>query len=577
MTIPEAFSIILSRRFSSTSAAATTTIRRLSPYPNLPGIHSKYKPKVVEEAQKALTDYLHTTRSLPFTFAEHIGKNSIVSLANLIRKIDFSAPTFSRSFRRLLRYQPINEFEFFFESIGIDHNEVPGLLPSNKFFFSEDGSVLNAAYTLSGFGFPWNMLGKLYKEEVSIFSKGSSELSARLDGFKEYGFGNLSVVGICLAFPYLLSVEGGLSSDIDALFGDLKRVFVELEMGCCVEGNVDAWYEVCSKVRVFYDLGCEKGKVGELICRRKELFLECPEEVLVQKANYFCKFGVRKDCVGSFLLQSPEIFNLDLETPVISVLGLLEHFGLNTEELLDVSQKYLHVLGRNKMANLPNVMKALDLHEWLFNKIKSSNGQLLVTYTVSGPDEDIDKAYVNALKRIESSRTSTHTMSKLDFLRGIGFGENALTIKVLKNLHGSSTELQERFDFLLGTGIKYSKLCLQIRMAVRILSQSPGILEEKINFLCQEMGSSLQYLDNFPAFLCFDLENRVKRRYGYYLWLKENGLCTENYSIASLVATSEKKFLARLFRIHPAAPKQYLEGSSYKIPFNNSQENSMIR
>ncbi|KAM6555135.1 hypothetical protein CsatB_015897 [Cannabis sativa] len=570
MTIPQSLFIVL-RHFST----STSTIPKgLSRYPNLPQIHSKYKPKVVEEAQKALVEYLHATRSLPFTYAEHIGRNSIVSLANLIRKIDFSAPTFSRSFRKLLRYQPINEFEFFFESIGIDHSEVNGFLPLNKFFFSEDGSVLNVAFALSGFGFPWNKLGKLYRDEVLIFSRSCYEIKDRLNGFKELGFGNLSVVGICLAFPYLLRLESDeLGGEIEALFCDLKRVFVEFNMGISVEGNVDAWFEVCCKVKVFYDLGCEKGKVGELMCRKKGLFLDCPKEVLVQKVKYFCKLGVGTDCVGLFLLQSPEMLSLDFETPAISVLGLLKHFGLSSEELQGVSEKYHHVLGRNKMANLPRVMRALDLHEWFFDRIKSSNGRLLASYTIASPDEDVDTEFVSALKKMESSRTPIHTMCKLEFLKGIGFGENALTMKVLKNLHGTSNELQKRFDCLLGKGIEYSKLCFHIRIAPKILGQSPEMLEQKVDFLCQDMGSSLQYLDKFPAFLCFDLENRIKRRYGFYVWLDENGLCTRNYSIASLIATSEKQFLARLFGIHPAAPKQYLECCSYKVPFNNSQRN----
>lgn len=61
---------------------------------------------------------------------------------------------------------------------------------------------------------------------------------------------------VCLAFPYLLSKEGELGGDFDALFDDLKRVLVEDDMDNCVEGNVDAWYEVCCKVRVFYELDC---------------------------------------------------------------------------------------------------------------------------------------------------------------------------------------------------------------------------------------------------------------------------------------------------------------------------------
>ncbi|PON68269.1 Mitochodrial transcription termination factor [Trema orientale] len=556
MPFPRAFSVVLSHGFSS----ASTHSRKLSGFPNLPKVPSKYKSRVVQEAQKALTDYLHTTRSLPYTFAEHIAKNSIFSLCNLIRKIDsFYASTFSRSFSKLLRYQPINEFEFFFESIGIDHHEVSGLMPPNKFFLSEYGSVLSVSFALSGFGFPWNTLGKLYKEEVSIFGQCSSALMARLCGFKEYGFGNLSVVGICLAFPHLLSSEVELDGDIDALFNDLKRVSVELDLGSFVEGNVDGWYEVCSKVRVFYDLGCEKGKVGELICRRKEVFLECPKDVLVQKVEYFCKFCVRKDYVGWFLLKSPKVLSIDVETPVISVLGLLKHFGLNTKKLEAVSQMYHHALGRNKMANLPHVMRALDLHEWFFKKIVSSNGRLLATYSINCPDEDIDEEFLDGLKKIESSRLPAHTMSKLDFLKGIGFGENALTIKVLNDLHGSSSELQERFDCLLCAGIGYSKLCLMIRIAPKIISQSPEILEQKVNFLRREIGSSLESLDSFPRFLSFHLENRIKRRHRFFVWLRENGLIAKNFSIASMIATSEKNFVARLSGIHPAAPKQYLE------------------
>ncbi|XP_015889465.3 transcription termination factor MTEF18, mitochondrial [Ziziphus jujuba] len=563
MPFRKAFFTILSHCFSTATTTSTSISTRLQKLPPLSNIHTKYKPQAIQQAQKALTDYLHATRSLPFTYAEHIGKNSIFSLSNLIRKIDYSVSTFPRNFRRLLRYHPINEFEFFFESIGIDYNDVSGFLPSNKFFFSEDGTVLNAACALSGFGFPWNMLGKLYTEDTSIFSKSSAELTARLSRIKEYGFSNLSVVGLCLAFPKLLSGEDELGGDIEALFGDFERVFVEFGLGNCVEGNVDACYEVCRKIRVFYDLGCQKGKVGELMSRKKILFLECSEEVLVQKADYFCKFGIGKGEVGLLLLQSPEILNLDLETPVISVLGFLQHFGLSKEELQSVRQKYSHVLGRNKMVNLPHSIRALDLQDWFFNKITCSH-ELLATYAIGDPNEDIDQGFINGLKRIQSTRTPIHTMNKLNFLHGIGFGENALTMKVLTHMHGNSSELQGRFDCLLNRGIKFSKLCTILRMTPKILSQNPENLEQKVNFLCQEMGSSLQYLDIFPAFLCFDLENRIKPRYRFHVWLTERGLCSKNYSIASMIATSEKSFVSRLSGIHPAAPKQWLECFLYK-------------
>ncbi|KAF2315419.1 hypothetical protein GH714_039158 [Hevea brasiliensis] len=305
---------------------------------NLSKIPSKYRPKAIREAQQALTDYLHSTRLLPFAYAEHISKNSLVSLSNLIASIDFSA---------------------------------------------------------------------------SDFSRGSEELSSRLDGFREYGFSNISVIGICLAFPYVLS--GELVGEIDALFDDMKRFFLDFDMGSCVEGNVDAWYEICMKIRVFYDLGFEKGKLGDLIGKSKSIFVDYPVKVFVQKAEFFGRFGVRNEDVGLLLIQRPEIWNYDMEKPLISVKGLLKHFGFSDEEVIVIAHKYPHVLGRNKMANLPHVMRAMDLHVWFFNKIKDGNHQLIASYAMRDPDEDLDKEFSDSLERIRVSRTPTHTMYKVDF------------------------------------------------------------------------------------------------------------------------------------------------------------------
>ncbi|GFS35560.1 mitochondrial transcription termination factor family protein [Actinidia rufa] len=140
-----------------------------------------------------------------------------------------------------------------------------------------------------------------------------------------------------------------------------------------VEGNVDAWIEVCREIRVFYDLGCEKGLMEELMGRRKTVLLQYPQEVLAKKAGFFSRLGVSTSDVGLLLLEKPEILGFDLEDRVISVLGLLKHFGMNRKELRSVAVEYLYVLGRNKMVNLPHVMRAMDLHEWFFTKMKVAN------------------------------------------------------------------------------------------------------------------------------------------------------------------------------------------------------------
>lgn len=280
---------------------------------------------------------------------------------------------------------------------------------------------------------------------------------------------------------------------------------------------------------------------------------------MAQKVDFFCRFGGRKVDVGLLILQNPEILNIDLETPSVSVLGLLEHLGFDANELQLTRKKYPHVFGRNKIANLPHVMRALDLQQWCFDKIKASNGQLLATYALSCCDEGIDRGFIDALNQFESLRMARHTISKVEFLKEIGFGENSLTLSVLDHLHGTRSELQERFNFFIRLGIKHSKLCLMMITSTKILAQRPEKLEQKLNFLCGEMGLSLEYLDDFPKILYFDLENRIKRRYRCYVWLQMNSLCTKDYAVTSLIASSEKKFVSILSNIHPAAPKHYFE------------------
>ncbi|CAN1146059.1 Transcription termination factor MTEF18, mitochondrial [Linum perenne] len=553
MPISKSFCSIVCRHLSTLPKPAT-------PISKIP---QKYRRRAIKDAQQVLTDYLHATKSLPYTFAEHISKNSAKSLSNLMSNVDFSvSDDFSKSLRKFLRYHPINELEFFYESLGIDYNEVRGLLPVDKFFFSEDGCALEVACALSGFGFPWNKLGMLYKEEIDIFTKSPEEITSRLHRFKGYGFGNTSVIGICMAFPYVLNGEFG--EEIDALFNDLKIVFVDFDLGNCVEGNIDGWYGICRKLRLFYDLGCEKGKVGELMGRSRNIFTDFSDDVLTDKVDYFCRLGVGNMEVALLLLEKPQLLVFDLGTQVISVEQLLRHVGLSAEQLATVYEQYPYALGRNKMMNLPHVLQAMDLHIWFFDRLKNGDHHLLGSYVMSDVVEDHDIEFADGLKRIQVSRTPVHTMSKLDFLHGIGFGENALTIKVINFVHGTKKELQERFDCLLNAGIKFSKLCQIIRIMPKILNQSPDLIEKKLHYLCKEMGSSLQYLDSFPAFLNFNLEKRIKPRYRFHLWLMGKGLSSSKYSIGSIVATSEKNFIHRLYGIHPAIPKHWFERSADK-------------
>ncbi|KAI9077903.1 hypothetical protein K1719_040164 [Acacia pycnantha] len=486
-----------------------------------------------------------------------------------LRRISTTSTTTTRKLLKSSKIPKRSDWQKLPHFPRIDYNNgASGLLPVtvNKVFFSEDGSILDAACALSGFGFPWDKLGKLYEECSSIFRRSPEELKSKLCEFKKYGFGNVEVVGICLAFPNILGEEDEFDGEIDGLFTDLKLVFLDFELARSVEENIDSWHEVCRKIRVFYNLNGEKGKLGELMGRAKAIFIEYGEDELIQKAEYFCRFGVKKEEVALLLLKAPDLLNIDLQIPLISVSKLLKHFGLSLKILEDVSKKYDHVLGTNKMDNLPNVMRALDLHEWFFNKMKDGNHNLLLSYLASHPNEDQDEEYQAGLEKICASRSQNHRMRKLNFLHGLGFGENALTIDIAARLHGNRWELQKRSEFLLHLGFEFSDLCIMVKRTPKILNQKTQVIDKKVKFFCQELGIPLKSLIPLAVVLIYNLEDRIKPRHRFLMWLKEKGLLVEKYSIGTVISCSSNRFVDLTYRIHPAAPKHWFE--QFYIPPN---------
>ncbi|KAL3833077.1 hypothetical protein ACJIZ3_007813 [Penstemon smallii] len=516
----------------------------------------KHRSKAIQESKQALTEYLHTTRSLPFLYAENIARNSPNSLWKIVTKIPFSPSTFTNSFERFLRYHPINELDFFLESIGLNCHEIENplpLFPHNTYFLS-DWKQFKEVCALAGMGFPWSKLGLLFKDETFISEMDAGELKLKINEIKVvYGFNSVVVIGVCLAFPRVLY------SNMDGLLNDLKILFVDYDLASLVEGNVDAMLEVCRKIRLFYDLGCEMGKIGEFMGRSKSVFIEYSEEDLVKKIEYFRKLNVEKEQVGLFLLSKPETFGFDLDDRVISVKELLYDFGLSKKELIYLEQKYPHVFGRNRIANLPHIMRSMDLGDWFFYRMKNGDHFLLKTYTIRSKNGGSDKYYSDNLLTLQAKKTHIYVFEKLNFLHGIGFGENKYAVKALAESRSSGTQLQQRFDFLLSCGIEYSKLCTMVRLLAKILNQQESMLEKKIEYLCKDMGLSLQYLNVSPQYLCHSLEKRIKPRYKLHKWLEEKGYCDKAYSLSTIIASSEKTFIARISRIHPAAAKKWQE------------------
>jgi hypothetical protein len=89
----------------------------------------------------------------------------------------------------------------------------------------------------------------------------------------------------------------------------------------------------------------------------------------------------------------------------------------------------------------------------------------------------------------------------------------------------------------------------------KVLNQGKEMLNEKLNYMTLELGYSLEYLDCFPALLCFDLENRVKPRYAMLRWLQEYGLLKRPLAPATVLAKLREEVHFQPIQYASCSPK----------------------
>ncbi|KAL5197980.1 hypothetical protein ABZP36_001492 [Zizania latifolia] len=529
--------------------------------PKLRNLPSRLRRAAVPAARAAVSEYLQYTRCLPFSHADSIAARSPRSLHAFLAglpAVPNSLPTssFPSLLRRHLAFHPLNELPFFLESIGL-----PPSMRSDLMFLADHPSLLPAIAALAHFGFPWSRLGLLFTTVLlevppDLITSRLTFLEARLRPLPR-----AAIIAACLAFPSLL--ENNLSK-VDPLVEDLGKVFGGLGPDLRARNDIDAFLGVCHRTRMFYDAGAEVGSIGELVGNNQRVFLELEEERIGEMLEFFRGLGMVKEEVGKFLLSNSRVFDVEFGDMVISVPEYLKRVGLMVDEVNAAVEKYPYVVGRNLLRNLPGVLRAMELNHRFLEKISSGGESLRYLFPDfvledTSYDLEVERAFLDGMIKVKADRRGQHIDSKLEFLKCIGYGENEIATKVITILHSNRDMLLERFYYLLERGLEYKILCHIISVFPKMLNQGKEMLSDKLNYMTMELGYSVEYLEFFPSFLCFDLENRVKPRYTMLWWLQEHGLLRRPLAPATVLANSEKKFISNLYNVHPAAPKLWLE------------------
>lgn len=546
------------RRFLSTESSGFPKLRNL-PY--------RLRRAAVPAARTAVSDYLISTRCLPSSHADSITALAPCSLHTFLAGIPAVPSTFPSSdlpslLRRHLSYHPLNELPFFLESIGL-----PPSTDSDLMFLTDHPSLLPAVAALAHFGFPWSRLGLLFPNV--LLQVPPDLISARLVALEESlrPLPRAAIIAACLSFPSL--IENDLSSSAP-LVDDLMRAYGGLGPDLGASNDIDVFLRVCGRMQMFYDAGVKIGSIGGLVGCNQRVFLELKEERIGERLKFFKRLGLAGEEAGRFLLSNPGVLDLDFDDVVISVPEYLRRVGLADDEVDVAVKKHPYVVGRNRLENLPGVLRAMGLNHRFLEKI-SGGGESLrylspdFVLEDASYDMEVERAFSDRMVKVKAEMNAQHVDTKLEFLKSIGYGENKKAAHILPVLHSTREMLNERFDYLLERGVEYKMLCRIVSVFPKVLNQGKEMLNEKLNYMTLDLGYSLEYLDCFPALLCFDLENRVKPRYAMLRWLQSYGLLKRPLAPATVLANSEKRFISNLYNMHPAAPKLWLECFSSRI------------
>ncbi|CAL9135956.1 unnamed protein product [Musa textilis] len=504
-------------------------------------------------AQKALFEYLHETRSLQFADADHISKNSPVFLQNLLAKVD-NEHTVGRSITRFLRYHPINEFEPFFESLGLKPSELDPLLPCDIMFLSDDEVLFENYHVLCNYGVPRSKIGKMYKEGTDMFRYGYGVLYTKLQAYEKLGLGKPTVIKLVQCCPTLL--VGDVDDEFLQLLEKLRTIGVGLDgiRGCLSDKRSYSWSRIL-KMLIFLDgIHCSMDELAALIKSNPRFIFDDSGKKLFILVAILLKLGIKMNNILVLFVQYPQLLVGNFPKHLSESVQFLAEIGMTSDDIARILSSHVEVLGSCSYNKPDIVLSSLNL-----------SAKRLCEIIKEDPEQ-----FTNLASRTKASALAKEVgiflKEKTNFLLKLGFVENSDgMVKALSKFRGRGDQLQERFDCLLNAGLDFHTASKMIKLVPAILNQSTEVIKKKIDYLLNNLGYPLESLVAYPAFLCYSMD-KIKLRFSMYYWFKEQGLPTDGkrrkmyhstIPLSTILSCSEERFTKYFVNCHPGGPDEW--------------------
>ncbi|XP_043690570.1 transcription termination factor MTEF18, mitochondrial-like isoform X2 [Telopea speciosissima] len=490
------------------------------------------------EAQAALLDYLHCTRGMLFTDAEHMSKNSPTFLEKLLKRVE-NEQEIGRSLTRFLRYHPINEFEPFFESLGLKPSEFNPLLPQDLMFLSDDDDLVENYHVLCNYGIPRHKIGNIYREVFEVFRYKPGVLRSKLQAYEDSGLSRSAVIKFVASSPRLLI--GDANCEFFNVLEDLKCLGFQHDWieGRLSDRNSYNWSHMLGLLHFFGEMGY-KEQLGNLFTRSPEFLFEASGNKAFSLIGLILKLGMKMNEISSVFQQFPRIQVGTFLKNLRAGLAFLVEIEMEGEEILQLVHAHPLLLGSFTLKKPNTVLAKLNCGKKRVRGILKEDPEHLRKWVLGSRIDPLPNPGV-------SQRS---LMKKTEFLLNLGFRDNSEEMKkALKLFRGKGAELQERFNLFLKAGLDKKDVSQMIKIAPNVLNQSMDVLDMKIDFLVNELRYPISSLMVFPQYLCYTIP-RVKFRFSVYNWLKDEGL-VRSLALSTVLATADKYFMSNYVNHHP--------------------------
>ncbi|KAJ0239295.1 Mitochondrial transcription termination factor family protein [Hirschfeldia incana] len=497
------------------------------------------------QAQGALFDYLHTTRSFTYTDAEHISKNSPHFLSSLLSKIDDNERDVSRALTRYFRYNPINEFEPFFESLGLCPSEFEQFLPQRLMFLSDDGVMFENFHALCNYGVPRGKIGRVYKEAGEVFRYEAGVLVSKLRAYEDLGLKKGTVIKLVSSCPLLL--VGGVDVEFASVVDKLKR----LPVGCDWLGRdlsdkkTYRWGRILETMEFLEKMGCKEEKLSSLLKTYPALVIEGSGKKFYVLFGRLFKVGLEVDEIYSLFIDNPEMLSDKCVKNIRKTLDFLIAIRMETHFIRKILLSHMERIGSCSLQAPRTVCVSLNISEEELCQMLKKEPLRLFSFVSTTTKKRRSKLL---------SEDARKYAEKTAFLVRLGYLENSdEMVKALKQFRGRGDQLQERFDCLVNAGLNHNTVAEIIKHAPIVLNLSKDVIEKKIHSLTELLGYPIESLVSFPAYLCYDMQ-RIHQRFSMYSWLRERDAARPMLSPSTILTCGDARFVKYFVNVHPEGP-----------------------